>query len=261
MSVGVDTEVASPGQSAAQPVPLLRRILTPPFVAAVALLGTTAVIAGPVAAWLQVVRHKEALPLVRPLPALNRAALGPYRVTRVDVLKPEEIEALGTEDVISWWVEDTRPNPEGRPRLAHLFVSYDTGSPSLVPHTPDRCYMASGYEQAQPHEVREVAPAGMAPVELRLLTFQKTGLFDKSQVTVLYTFFCNGAFTASRDWVRVLTTDPRSRHAFFSKVEVSFVGAAREESVELAQDLLGFVLPELLARHWPDFAAAEARTD
>jgi len=261
MASSVDCQTRTRPAVAQAPRSLMRRILTAPFLAAVLLLGATAVLAGPVAEWFRIIRLKEALPLRKPLQALDPTALGPYRVTRVDVLKPEEIEALGTEDVISWWLEDTRPEASGRPRVAHLFVSYETGAPSLVPHTPDRCYMASGYQPAQPHEYRQVAPAGCPPVQVRLLTFEKTGIYRSARQSVAYTFFCNGEFTANRLRVRALATDPRARHAFFSKVEVSFPGADRQESLGLVEDLFGFVLPELMAHHWPDFAAAEARSE
>lgn len=252
-------------QPIAAPHTMVRRICSTPFLAAVVLLGATAVLAGPMAAWFQLIRHKEALELLRPLQTMDRDGLGPYRVSQVDILRPEELEALGTEHVISWWLEDTRADQSGRRQRAHLLVTYDTGTPSLVPHTPDRCFMAQGYQPAQPHEYREITPAGLPggiqSIPVRLLTFQKTDIFAKDRPTVVYTFFCNGEFTASRFRVRALTSDPRSRYAFFSKVEVAFPGAERDETLRLAEDLFQHVLPVLLTQHWPDFAEAEARRD
>ncbi len=239
----------------------MRALLNWPFLVALALLGATAILGGPVAAWLEFVRHKEPLPLVKPLPAMDHNALGPYRVVKVEILSPEELEALRTRDVISWWLEDSRLDAEAPSRLAHFLVTFYTGAPSLVPHTPELCWVAHGYQQTQAHEdsTLEVAnlPQGVSPIPVRLLTFGKTGVFGGVEQSVIYTFFCNGRFTRSRNRVRSLTSNPFASHAFYSKVEVSFVGASRADTVERAADLLSYVLPELLARHWPDFKEAE----
>lgn len=239
--------------------------LSPPFLIAVGLLGATAILGGPIADWLKLVRHKAPLPLVKPLQEMDRNALGPYRVVEISILTPEELEALGTSDAISWWLRDTRPTEDDPSPIANVLVTYNTGAPSLVPHTPDRCYAAHGYRQAQIYANTEIdvtnLPQRLTPVPVRVLTFEKTGIFGGVEQSVVYTFFCNGRFTTSRNLVRSWTTNPFVRHAFFSKVEVSFADTGRDETVELAADLLSYVLPELLARHWPDFESAEEQAD
>jgi hypothetical protein len=90
----------------------------------------------------------------------------------------------------------------------------------------------------------------------------KTAVFNRDLVSVVYTFFCNGRFVATRNGVRLLINDPRERHAFFSKVEVGFPHATREQNVQGATKLLNHLLPVLVRDHYPDFEAAEkaART-
>jgi len=61
-----------------------------------------------------------------------------------------------------------------------------------------------------------------------------------------------------RTGVRLLINDMANTYAFFSKIETSFPLATREQNVEGARKLFGYVLPVLLRDHMPDFEAAEA---
>ena len=144
-------------------------------------------------------------------------------------------------------------------------VTYYSGGANLVPHIPDVCLLASGYERAQPHENTEIDVASLHPlsttVPVRVGTFIKTAIFQRTRHSVVYTFFCNGRFVCTRTAVRLLINDPTKTYAFFSKVEVSFEGATRTQSVEGARKLLERALPVLLRDHCPDFDAAERAAD
>ena len=242
--------------------------LSPPFIVAVVLLGVGAVLAGPLARWLPFAqalafkRVKDPLPLVKPLPKLDVSAIEPYRVVQQLVHEPAVVEQLGTEDYISWRLEDTSVAADDPLRFVSLDVTYYTGGHNLVPHTPDVCRVGGGYQQSEPAETREVVidtlPPEVQNVPLRLLTFVKTAIFDNNKTSVTYTFCCNGDFTASRDGVRLRVSDPTTNYAYFSKVEISFPDASREQNLAGAVKLLRRVLPVLRAEHWPDIAAAEA---
>jgi len=206
---------------------------------------------------------KEALPLKAPLAGLDDDELAPYRVLERLSLEPVIIEALGTNEYLSWVLEDTRV-PENDPlRVATLMVTYYSGGHVLVPHTPDVCFLGSGYAPAQPHENRSITlgtlPTSENSVPIRVCTFEKTALFERKKTTVIYTFHCNGRFVASRMGVRLLTHDPRSTYAYFCKVEVSFPGATREQGIEGTKALLERVLPVLMRDHWPDWNAEEQK--
>ena len=140
-------------------------------------------------------------------------------------------------------------------------VTYYSGGADLVPHIPDVCLLASGYEPARPHENTEVNVASLHPrstsVPVRIGTFIKTALFNHQQHSVVYTFFCNGRFVCTRTAVRLLINDPTKTYAFFSKVEISFERATRDQAIEGAGKLLERALPLLVRDHWPDFEAAE----
>ncbi|MFQ5589717.1 MAG: exosortase-associated EpsI family protein [Phycisphaerae bacterium] len=235
--------------------------ITPPFAVAVVVLGASAWLSGPFADWMKFKRDKEPLPLKAPLTMLHTAALTPYKVLDRKILQPEIVDALGTEEYILWTLEDTSLPRDDPLRFASLFVTYYTGKRSRVPHTPDVCYLGSGYEPAQPHEFAATTVASLGPgeseVPVRVCTFAQTAVFNRREHTVVYTFHCNGRFVARRSAVRLLVNDPLTGHAYFSKVEVSFPAATRAQSLLGAKRLFERALPALVRDHYPDFEAAE----
>ena len=196
------------------------------------------------------------MPLKKPLSALDEGVLIPYRTIQRQVLDSTVLEALGTDQYINWTLEDTSV-PQADPlRYANLFVTYDTGGVNLVPHTPDECRLGAGYQAAQPHANIEIGVPMTIPV--RLCTFLKTAVFNHEDVSVVYTFHCNGKFVATRNNVRLLINDMSNRYAYFSKVEVSFPRATREQNLQGATKLFERLLPALIQDHFPDFEAAES---
>ena len=236
--------------------------LTSPFLVALVLLGGAAGLVGPVARSMNFRQAKTAIPLKKPLSAMAVDGLMPFRVVERHILESVVVEALGTDHYLNWTLEDTSAPTIDPLRYAQLFITYDTGGQNLVPHTPDECRLGAGYEPAKPHENTDVklSPLGSGPtdVPVRVCTFVKTAVFNREEVTVVYTFHCNGEFAATREGVRLLFNDPRDRHGYFSKIEISFPRATREQSMQGAARLLNRLLPVLLRDHWPDFAAAEA---
>lgn len=237
------------------------RIVTPPFVVAVILLAAAAILAGPVGNWMRIKHAKRALPLRAPLSTLDEAAIAPYRVVERHVLEPVVVEALGTDRYLSWTLEDTSVGLDDPLRYATFLVTYYSGGRNLVPHRPDVCYLGEGYEPAQPHgnlkiDVPSLVP-GSTALPVRACTFVKTALRNRTKLSVVYTFHCNGRFVATRTGVRVLLNDLTSTYAYFSKVEVSFPRATRAQCVQGAGKLFARVLPTLIADHWPDFEAEE----
>lgn len=236
-------------------------IVTPPFVFATAVLAVAAVLAGPVARWVDLKQSKEALPLKASLGRLSPEALAPYRIVHRETLDPAVVDALGTEQYLRWTLEDETVPPTDPLRHANLMVTYYSGGSSLVPHTPDVCYLGAGYEPAQTHENMEIIVPSLGPgkdvVPIRVCSFVKTAVFNRDKTSVVYTFYCNGRFVATRTGVRLLTHDPRDTYAFFSKVEVGFPWATRRQNVEGAKKVFERLLPLLIEDHWPDFKAAE----
>ncbi|MCG3130857.1 MAG: hypothetical protein FLDDKLPJ_01630 [Phycisphaerae bacterium] len=251
-----------------------RAFFSAPLVITLVLLGGGALVQGPLERWLKVVTHKEAVPLRAALGSLNRDALGPYRFVRAEFLTPEYVEALGTDQYLIWTLEDAREAPDSPRRQAHLFVTYYTGGPELVVHRPDECFRASGYtltEFRRDERIR-IDPfgggGGVDEVPFRVVTFRKTGLFQQAELSVAYTLYCNGRFTVSPTEVRMWTTSPATRSAYFSKVEVCFLPppggsgpgrpATADETLRGTGELMRYVLPLLMNDIWPNVAASGA---
>lgn len=234
---------------------------SPHFLLAVILLAIAAVLAGPVSAWRDLRQMKEPIELKRPLSAMTEYRLAPYEVVGKQVLEPAMVDALDTDQYIYWELRDTSLPREDPMATAVLFVTYYTGGSSLVPHTPDVCFVGAGYNPAQPHENKTIHVPSLAPdrreLPARVCTFARTAIFNQEKTTVLYTFHANGEFVATRTDVRLRTHNPLDTHAYFSKVEIGFPRATRQQVIDGADKLLERVLPVLLEDHYPDFEAAE----
>lgn len=243
-------------------------LLNTPFVISAILLGVTALALGPVTARMRIVLTKEAIPLRAQLGRLNKSALAPYRFVRGNTLDDAVVDTLETEQYIDWVLEDATLIDTSNPlRFARLFVTYYTGQPDPVPHTPDVCMVGAGYIAEQKANLTMTVPSfgEASEVPIRVLTFVKSGIYDGDKMTVVYTFHCNGRFAETRDKVRRTVNNPMDRFAYYSKVEVVFGWdravpryPSRAESIKAAEKLLVRVLPLLVENHWPDWDAAVA---
>ncbi len=240
---------------------LVSGVVTPPFLVALLMLGLAAGLSRPVASWLRIKQGKQPLPLKAPLSVLDVEAIAPYRVLQRQVLEPAVVDALGTNMYLSWTLEDTSVPSNDPMRYATLFVSYYTGGHNLVPHRPDVCWLGSGYEQAQPHENMEIDVPSLRPgptkVPIRVCTFARTALRNRTKESVIYTFNCNGGFVAGRTGVRLRLNKLTNTYAYFSKIEARFPKATRARNIEGVKKLFDKVLPVLVKDHWSDFEAAE----
>ncbi len=222
------------------------------------ILGIAAVLAGPVAKNMKLRQFKKRLPLMKAFSDLDLEALKPFRVVERQDLEPAMVDSLGTKDYIHWVLEDTSVNEDDPMRVVTLFVTYYSGGVNLVPHTPDACFLGAGYEPSQAHENKSVSIESLQrEVPIRVLTFAKTAIRGRSKVSVAYNFHCNGEFVETRTAVRLRVNDPLRTYAYFSKVEVSFPRATREQTIEGAAKILDRILPLLSRDHWPDYDQAE----
>jgi len=246
----------------AQPVPATRnRFVTAPFAISVVLLAAVAVGLPWANDVMKLALTKLPIPLRSPLYRLDRHRLGPYKFRAKIDLEQAVVETLGTEQYIYWILEDTSYKGRDPRRYARLFVSYYTGEPDAVPHTPDVCMLGSGYtiENADNMTIRIPELVQDQTVPVRAVTFVKSGIFSEESMTVVYTFRTNDVFAATRQAVRLKLSNLTDRYAYYSKVEVIF-GAADcnpvyptpEQTRDAAQKLLSYVLPVLVEDHWPD---------
>lgn len=219
---------------------------------------------------LGVFLRKEAVPLRQPLQHFDTSRLLPRyeRHPSNDDLRPvseEVLDSLGTREYLELFLTDTDREPGDPARLGHVFVTYYTGRPDMVPHVPDECYVAAGYELVgtSNNQVRVVgvgAPDDLVPVRslhFRTAEQRRTMEGDNKILTVMYFFHANGGYTCTRDGVRARLANPFQRHAYYAKIEVSFPQMSSQDreqgqaaSLASIAPLLEALLPVLLNEYF-----------
>ncbi|MCA9242600.1 MAG: exosortase-associated EpsI family protein [Phycisphaerales bacterium] len=223
---------------------------------------------------LKVHAHKDALPLLKSLSSFNAGALMPYY--RPNPIQPEPLseevkDTLGTTEYVSMLLDDLSREPAAPDAVASLFVSYYTGKPDMVPHIPEQCMVASGWELVSGPKVESInaddAKGNPVPIKLAVCEFSRRDNRDgKSDMhrTVVYFFYANDKYYADRSDVRVALQSPWARYAYYSKIELSFMNgtggsamATRDETIGATERLLKRLWPVLLHDHFPNWTAAE----
>jgi len=225
--------------------------------------------------------EKQPVPLKRPLATFDRSKLSPeygLHVSPPPPLTEDMTQTLGTEEYLMLRLVDAARGRRERTCVANVFVTYFTGKPDLVPHVPDECWLAGGFErEGAPEDAEVVVPGVGAPgdrVPVRLITFTR-GRADfgasavgqgSEKTTVLYFFDTNGRYVTTRTQVRLAQANLWDRYAYYAKFEISFSDyddqqrANRAESLEALAPLLKKILPILRREHfqnWETWTASE----
>lgn len=219
--------------------------------------------------------HKLSLPLRQPLDRLDKALLAPeygLHASQPDPFSGETIETLGTDQYLSWNLVCRGRDRSDAAYLSNVVVTYYTGQPDMVPHVPQECMQATGFQLE--HEWTDTiqvtgvgAPGDQIKIKVCEFSPAQGGADRSSWRRVLYLFYCNGRFETERLGVQIAQANFKDKYAYYSKIELNFFGesghrnATREESVAAAQPLLQKLLPALLAHHyqnWADITAGKA---
>ncbi|MEM9914755.1 MAG: exosortase/archaeosortase family protein [Planctomycetota bacterium] len=260
------------------------------------LFGVAATGKQSILSWQQIVLHKEAVELrhdLRELP-LNKDQ---FAFVDDQVLPPEIVDELGTEDYLSRWYRNVNI-PEGQPgHLIRLHVAYYTGINDTVPHVPDRCFVAGGVKhKGLSQQIIAIDPAVATPreslpgyaatallpppgepdyapgtvvtlpernIDTVRFTYGNPDSVDQDQ-HVIYFFAANGKFLASPNAVRVQGFDIRDAHSYYCKIEIQVLGESDPEKVaEHTTALLDTFLPDIMAclPDWDDVKAGRWPAD
>jgi hypothetical protein len=265
MSDSVSTSPSSAVTTATRTADLsvVRRHVSWRFATAVGLLLATAVMLWTMSESMEAYFRKEAVPLKKPLAAFDREALLPeYKLHHVvpEPLSEDVVQSLGTREYISLMLVDRRKEDDNPTKVANAFITYYTGQPNMVPHVPDECYLAGGYEPVGSPTIETITieqDGVPTDVEVRVLSFRSTakmasGLLGSQEqarvLTVLYFFVCNDRYMTTRNEVRGLLSNPFERHAYYAKIEFRFFNYnfARPASREASLDALPAVTEKLM---------------
>ena len=239
---------------------------------------------------------KQPVPLRSALDGIPRN-LGEWKQVGKDAgFGAAEIESLGTDKVITR--EYQRSTKDGKKQTIDVHVAYYTGKIDDVPHVPERCWATSGLIQTvapervdldigSSWEIDETIankstgelypfvnrldsikgglekiymPAG--EIVMQATEFQSEDRPDERLVGG-YFFIANGRVTPSAFGVRALAFNRTDKYAYYCKVQINFLGKAREEREifgkfeDVSADFLEELMPELMKR-LPDWPAIEA---
>lgn len=232
---------------------------SPRFWVCVILLVGTALGLQALAGWLGWTLQKEAVPLIAPLRYFDLAKLGPrYQPhpsnDRLPPLSDDMVDSLGTKELLQAVLADTSRTPDDPTRVVHLFVTYYTGKPDMVPHVPEECFVAAGYNLSGIDEVNIHVRGIGAPddtVPVRIARFDKGGA---GEITAAYFFHVNGSYQTTRNGVRLKLSNPFERYAYYTKIEVDFKSedgrsANAQATVAALPAILEVVLPVLFEDH------------
>ncbi len=211
--------------------------------------------------------RKEAVPLKTSLSHFDVGALGPryerhWLSDHIAPMSEDMVDSLGTEEYFQVFVADTLTEAHDPAHIAHVFVSYYTGKPDMVPHVPEECWIAGGYDMVGGEEVRIPVAGVGAPedeVPMQVLEFKSrqqeiSGGREGGTATVMYFFHANGGYATTRTQVRASMLNPLQRYGYYAKIEISFRNAAgvlagTEASIEAVAPLLARLLPALFENH------------
>jgi hypothetical protein len=220
---------------------------------------------------------KEALPLraKEGLGALP-TQLGPWvAIPEVHTINPDMAHELGTDKYVFRTYVDTSAiynggpitnrqeilgleslPPEERARkigdwrtknlnaVVNLAVTYYTGKADTVPHVPDRCMVADGF---QPTEYKvltwglgDYAPGAARTVPVRFIDFEdQTERGVRQNRCVTYFFHANGEYLDDPLAVRRKLQDLFQRYGYFAKIEVMTLLPQRPGALEDDPQRLG----------------------
>lgn len=207
--------------------------------------------------------RKLPVPMRKSFANFNDNALFPYRVLKKVKIDAEVEEALGTEEYIQYFIEDPNIGERDPGHYINFFVTYYTGNPDQVPHVPEVCYVGGGNIIEATDKVTLTVPDAGLPnnqVEAQLLMFKATDRDTGLEVIkpVLYFFSVNGKYTSDRTHTRLVLSNIKDRYAYFSKVEIAFVGPSqpdRAAAIKLTENFLAKAMPILVNENWPDWPA------
>lgn len=230
------------------------------FVAASIILLLSALGIDAIARKLQITFVRKPVPLKKSLHDFDYKKLyPPYKMLKVIKLESDIVEALGTDEYLHILFDDTSIDPNNPGKYVSFFVTYYTGSVDQVPHVPDVCYQGGGYDPIGADNTYLIIPQLGLPEDklpVRVLLFRDTKSTLIPQIKpVIYFFSVNGRFRATRNEVRLALADIREKYAYFSKVEIAFIGIqpTKEEALKLTEKFLKKALPVLLTDHWQDW--------
>ncbi|QOV87657.1 hypothetical protein [Humisphaera borealis] len=178
-----------------------------------------------------------------------------------------ELKARNPEKMASMLAELQSRQPEA---IIRVGITYYTGLVDTVPHIPDRCMVADGY---QPTDYRvldvpnEYADGKLRGLKFRFITFEDITGRGRITRNVGYFFHVNGSFEENPLRVRATLQNLFETYSYFAKVELmteqpghgASATGGRDRAAKAMQEFLLVLLPDL-ERCLPDWEKVSGKS-
>ena len=108
--------------------------------------------------------------------------------------------------------------------VLRLSLTYYTGKVDTVPHVPERCLVADGFQQTKwqtpTWHMGNYADGSPRDIEVRFIDFEDQTTREGENMCVTYFFHANGIYQQDPYEVRRRLQSLTSKYAYFSKIEV-----------------------------------------
>lgn len=253
------------------------------FIVAVVILGLAAVGLNAATQMLQLHFKKIAIPLKAPLDDPKHGLahrIGPWQMVSIDTpLDPDMESNLGTKQYVFRDYVDTRKVTERElavftdksamerrgllmqlqgqkpDAVMNIAVTYYTGLVDTIPHVPEVCYVADGYQPVDPtSDAWDVTSPQLAGAKLpvRFIQFEDQTGVRALKRSVAYFFQTQGHYECDPLRTRFHMQKLTERESYFAKVELMTQIPDREQSIAKMQEFLSVALPEV-ERCLPDY--------
>jgi hypothetical protein len=248
-----------------------RALLSRHFIIAAAVLLVASVGSKKALKELHLVLAKKAVPLLAPLDELPesfgaRFALATEmdypteNISRGKFEMTEDVEeTLGTKHHLTWFYKDKQRSAGKTLTYVRLHIAYYPQMLDPVPHVPDVCMSAAGYDPDPDDPSRQVlwSADNLSPEwqEWRQAPIQRSTFVKKDARTVVFhVFSVNGEPVLDRVQVSAKLSDPRKKYCYYAKAELSAGCATRaltpDEYDEICQAFWSVAAGEIL-KHFP----------
>jgi hypothetical protein len=176
---------------------------------------------------------------------VDTGAVLPGSASQSRIVTKDEVRALGELGERERWARLMDIRSKNPNAVLSLAVTYYTGKVDTVPHVPDRCYVADGF-QPSVYETKQwdlgQYPTGAARrVPVRFIDFEDQTAREQQNRCVTYFFHANGEYNDSPLEVRQKLQSLFERYGYFAKIEVMSLlpvrgGPAADKTARHEQD-------------------------
>ena len=157
--------------------------------------------------------------------------VGPQPNGADPVAKKEDVLALAKKSAAEVASELNKYRAKSESAVLNLAITYYTGKVDTVPHVPDRCYVADGFQPTVYDKknwmLGDYQKGSPRTVPVRFIDFEDLTTRGSQNRCVTYFFHANGRYMDDPNEVRIALQDLFAKYGYFAKIEVMTLLPAR----------------------------------